>query len=96
MIKNIVVCPKCLRRLDFDTKSLYEKICHFYIDGFVFAKDWKDIGCHPILRRLEKKRFIVTLDIENGYLLIKPRGHVIYIKDGEENHIFCAFQDIHL
>ena len=90
----IMHCRNCKRQLhNFGgiAEVIYYHICeHFAIHGIPFIITQEEINgipCHkPITEYLEKKGFLVSTDISEDRISIKPVGFIRI----EENVYFCC------
>ena len=97
MIEEIHFCNECFKDLDgygVLPRQAYQVICEFYAEKReCVCKIGKNGRGNPIVWFLERKKFVVTTEMNDKYLVIKPVG---YEKISDTCADFCAFREKHV
>jgi hypothetical protein len=96
MVEDIYFCSDCIQDLAAYgnlIKQIYEEICICYAqDKNIVCKAGKRGRGTPIIWFLERKGYVITSEVNNHYLIIKPLGLRV---SGCNSVEYCAFRNKH-
>lgn len=94
MYRKVFICGKCLKKLDLASRRFYKDICKISCGHPVFFKsNW--VFDSMILKKLEKKRFLVSTDIDGDYIVVFIKGHQIEVEGLRKTHTYCLNNNTH-
>jgi len=99
LLKQLNICKKCINKIGVYGRmplELYVLLCELYSGGEVSTCFSGKAGLgETLFQFLEKKKFIITTELDHEKLIIKPIGHKKSRSRYMETHTVCAFQKDH-
>lgn len=93
---TILYCKKChekIMRLGGIAFEVFDEVCHSFYSGIPLEipSDVHDMahGILQIVEYLEMKGLVVTTDIEDDIIIVKPLGFSDYLEQDSVTHFFC-------
>ncbi len=91
---NVTVCHKCAKQLDPISRKFYLFLCRISLGRVLFFEKHRPF-LRLIIRKLEKKKFLVSTEVQNNDIAIFIKGYQIDIEGFTQNHTYCLNNNVH-